>query len=396
MRIKTFFQNIILLSFAIVFALVILELALRIISYDDTSRIERAQKSLKRDNEFTFYEYDRVLGWKNRPLSEGYFEMPDSRTYVKISSKGLRDKEYPYKKEPGTFRILVLGDSFAWGYGVEQDEIFSERLENMLGQDYEVLNAGITGYGTDQELLFFEKEGFKYDPDIVLVAFASNDFMSDNRTKQLGYYPKPFFIMENDKLKLTNIPLPELKGDKWKALEEKRSSDLRRQSTLPDSDRKSLKKFLKKHTRTYPFISRLIKNLKYSFLRKVKSYPTTSKLLNKLRSTSECGTKELNTTKAMFLRMKKRTDLMGSKLVVFIIPYKCALEKLPNPFIDEFIRFFKANNIPCIYPYRSYLDRFQKNEKLYLDYDDHWNRNGHALAAEEIHLFLKKERLLNK
>ena len=162
MKIKIFLQNSLLLSCSLVFVLIVLEIVLRILLYKQDDIFLKKQRSLRRDSEFVFYKYDRFLGWKNKPLSEGYFTMPDSTTFVKINSKGLRDKEYQYDKQRGVFRILVLGDSFTWGYGVELKEIFTERLENMLGKNVEVLNAGVTGYGTDQEMLFLEQEGLKY------------------------------------------------------------------------------------------------------------------------------------------------------------------------------------------------------------------------------------------
>ncbi|NQT22105.1 MAG: SGNH/GDSL hydrolase family protein [Candidatus Omnitrophica bacterium] len=395
MKIRNILQNILMLGFSLIFALVVLEIALRIIPRGEDRRMEREQKSLRRDNEYAFYEYDRVLGWKNKPLAEGKFRMPDSTTYVKINSKGLRDEEYPYEKSPDKVRILVLGDSFVWGYGVEKEEIFTERLETMLGPKFESLNAGVSGYGTDQELLFLENEGIKYKPDIILLAFASNDFMFDNRKDKLGYYPKPLFIMKDDTLELTNVPLPDLKRDKWKALEEQRSKELERVSLSQKSPRKKgIKGFLKSHTRTYPFLSRAIKNLKYSLLRKMKSCPVTAKAIGKLRSSSDGGSEELDVTKAILLRMNNLANKIGAKLVIFIIPYKCALEKLPNPYIAEFIEFFKENDIPSNYPYESYLGKIQKGEKLYLNYDDHWNPAGHQLAAEEIYLFLKKKNLV--
>ena len=218
MKLRHIFQNVLLLGCSIFFVLVGLELFLRISAHVVEKAHLDEQKTLRHGNEFIFYEYDRYLGWKNKPLAEGSLTMPASTTMVKINSKGLRDKEYSYEKPAGTTRILVLGDSFTWGYGVETDDIFTEQLETMFDGSVDVINAGVTGYGTDQELLFLEREGIKYSPDVVVVALASNDFMFDNLHNRHGYYPKPFFTMENGQLTATNVPLPELGGDGWEGL----------------------------------------------------------------------------------------------------------------------------------------------------------------------------------
>ncbi|MGB0578792.1 MAG: SGNH/GDSL hydrolase family protein, partial [Limisphaerales bacterium] len=113
-----------------------------------------------------------------------------------INSKGLRDREYPYEKTPGTKRILVLGDSYTWGYGVGNNERFTDFLEQQL-EECEVLNSGVSGYGTDQEYLWFRSEGVKYQPDLVILAFfVLNDPMNNVSAVQYGL-SKPLFLDTN-------------------------------------------------------------------------------------------------------------------------------------------------------------------------------------------------------
>ena len=110
-----------------------------------------------------FWKYDSLLGWVHEPGQEGIFETEKFRTAVRINDKGLRDRAHTYERQNDTKRILVLGDSFAWGYGIEESERFSQLLEKSLG--LEVINAGVSGYSTDQELLWYENEGIKYETD---------------------------------------------------------------------------------------------------------------------------------------------------------------------------------------------------------------------------------------
>ena len=151
------------------------------------------------------YLFDERLGWRNIPN----WKATTFGHALSINSKGLRDREYPYQKPPGTMRILVLGDSYAWGYGVADDQVFSKVLEakfEKTGSYIEVLNSGVSGWGTDQEYLFLVDEGLKYAPDLVVLAFfVLNDL--DNNVSSMHYSVyKPVFL--NLDLELANVPVP--------------------------------------------------------------------------------------------------------------------------------------------------------------------------------------------
>ncbi len=93
------------------------------------------------------YRYDATLGWFPQAGAEKSFT--GSRTVrVRHNALGFRDHEYAEKRKP---RIAFLGDSFVWGYDAEADERFTERLQGRL-PEVEVLNLGVSGYGTDQDI----------------------------------------------------------------------------------------------------------------------------------------------------------------------------------------------------------------------------------------------------
>ncbi len=166
------------------------------------------QRPLKDPDRRIFWAHDPLYGWHHRPGQHGFFEVGGVKTEVRINSRGLRDREYPYQRVAGRRRILVAGDSFAWGYGVEQDQAFSERMEASLS-GVEVINAGVPGFSTDQELLWLREEGVKYRPDLVVLLLAGNDEEMNRRRVAFLVYPKPYFTLSADRrLELRNVPVP--------------------------------------------------------------------------------------------------------------------------------------------------------------------------------------------
>ena len=118
---------------------------------------------------------DPLLGYRH-PASADYLL---GANRVRLNSHGLRDDEVPYTSPGDEKRILVLGDSVTFGWGVSQGESFSDRLEVLLrertGQGWQVINAGVNGYNTRQEADFLRIEGMRYSPDYLLLVYVSND-----------------------------------------------------------------------------------------------------------------------------------------------------------------------------------------------------------------------------
>lgn len=157
-----------------------------------------------------FVRYDPELGWANREGASGpYQPHPDfPAVMVQINGQGIRGRPFPEQKPEGAKRIMILGDSNTFGYGVKEEDRFSDLLSNRLLHSYESLNFGVFGYGTDQEALLFEKKGILYQPDIVVLGFSAGD-LSDNMNSINVGYNKPFFKIEGNRLVLHNTPVPE-------------------------------------------------------------------------------------------------------------------------------------------------------------------------------------------
>jgi hypothetical protein len=125
-----------------------------------------------------------------RPHATFHHTSRDGTWEFVTNGRGFRDtREFAYDKPPGTVRVLALGDSHTQGYEARQDHVFSAVLERYLrhrGVQAEVLNTGVSGFGTAEELLFLEAEGARYHPDYVVLALYANDYMDNVKSGLFG------------------------------------------------------------------------------------------------------------------------------------------------------------------------------------------------------------------
>jgi lysophospholipase L1-like esterase len=108
-------------------------------------------------------------------------------SYFRTNARGWKDREHTLAKPETTFRIVVLGDSYTYGV-VPMDQQYTTRVEAMLRErgwpQCEVISIGVSGWGTDQALEALVSEGLRYQPDLVIYQFCSNDLLEN-------LYPEP-------------------------------------------------------------------------------------------------------------------------------------------------------------------------------------------------------------
>jgi lysophospholipase L1-like esterase len=122
------------------------------------------------------YRYDPEIRYVLAPSQKGWID----DGFLTINSLGFRGPEVDVPKPEGRFRIVVLGDSVTLGWGVADDETYSVQFQQMLRQrfpnrDVDVVNLGVSGYDTRQEVALLKRNVSRLQPDLVLVGFYSND-----------------------------------------------------------------------------------------------------------------------------------------------------------------------------------------------------------------------------
>ncbi len=156
----------------------------------------------------SFYVTDRFRGAALRPGAEGWHRR-EGEAYVRINSAGLRDREHARPKPPGSFRIAVLGDSYAEAMQVDASQAFWAVAERELaacpalaGRAVEVINFGVSGYGTAQELETLRHAVWAYEPDVVVLAFVSVNDVRNNLRELEGDPLRPYYVMRDGALVL--------------------------------------------------------------------------------------------------------------------------------------------------------------------------------------------------
>ncbi len=153
---------------------------------------------------------DEITGYSLRPGAEGWYR-EEGESYVRVGRDGFRDYGHEKEKSPGTFRVAMLGDSFTVAWEVPTARTFTAVAEQSLrscrhlpASQVEVLNFGVGGHGTAQELLTLRHRVWEYEPDFVVVAvYTANDV--HNNSRMLEDEPlRPYFVRSNGDLELDN------------------------------------------------------------------------------------------------------------------------------------------------------------------------------------------------
>lgn len=174
-RLKRWLQNLALMGGVFLFCFLILEVVLRIAGYGNVE----------------IYAADPQLFWKLKPNQDCYTKIDHKPVHV--NSRGTRGPEFDVPKPAGTLRILSLGDSKTFGWGLSEAETYSSLVEKML-QEYvgparrvEVINAGVNAWSYGQMQVYVREYGLKYQPDILVLGDA-------NLWTQFGDNNSPEFV----------------------------------------------------------------------------------------------------------------------------------------------------------------------------------------------------------
>jgi GDSL-like lipase/acylhydrolase family protein len=298
---------------------------------------------------------------------------PQFKTWIRTNSWGMRDRPHGLEKPEGTFRILVLGDSFMEAVQVDFEQSLPSLLETELvertGRTIEVINAGVSGWGTDDELTYLERYGLRFSPDLVLIAMTLHNDVSDNL--ELEYHDfRHGRIVERPREEFSRLGWPLIR----------------------------LREYIANHMHLYSVYSRL-KTLRRS---QVGVQALNSHVISLIRrQPDERKTAGWEMTRQLMDETREVARAAGAHTAVFLIPL--FIQASPER-LDSFLssQGLKPSDIELDQPQRlmaewgaraavevidlapDFRAAYAKGASLYLVDDGHWNRAGHALAAEIV------------
>ncbi len=367
MKIKRILQNLLLLFASLMLALVLIEAGVRL------AKTELHPPKL-------FISQTEGVPYKLRPNFHGY---TTTGIQLDINSMGLRDKDYQLQQGQNTFRIVVLGDSVTMGQAVRQEDTYPKQLEAMFaaekGNDgksnanntrlnVEVINAGVSGYGTNEEMLFLKETAIKYNPDMVIISFALNDIVS--------------------------VPLVF------------RSKDIKTRIIL------KVKDFVKYNFWSYNYLLVKIGTLKYNIRNIILGKPgnTTANAINEEDYTPKSAV--WNFTYEAMKEVKAAADANNAKLVIAILPelrffnnttpqaYQYA--RLHESISEQFKLVRKESGSGAsragveVIDLTPALSNYTRQELTVSETDAHPNKKGNEVIAKAIKEFLDRKGLIKK
>lgn len=298
-----------------------------------------------------YMKYDKDIGWTAEPGTTKHHK----NTYLgfdvtyQINNNGFRGPSYDEHKPTGIYRVMVLGDSNGFGWGISEDKHFAAIINSKL-KNVQVVNLSLSGYGTDQEYLRFLKEGIAYKPDLVIVQVTPNDF-DEIQYSFFNQKPKPQFLVTNEgALKLVNVPVLPV-GEKCKEFYDN-------SFPLPFKD------WLGWHSYSYNYFNEKYFSLKRKFLN------SHSAELNQ----ETFSNKSAILFNKIISELKNRLDEIGAKGLIV----HSSKDLNDNNYLVN-------SSLPSLNLYPKFANhaRGTSTELIYKD-GVHWNEEGHRIVAEEL------------
>ena len=384
---RVLLRNLLLASLSCVFALVLAEMALRFGAHRIVGDGEWVEVGTVFDLDDPPVGFSLVPGSTRLSVKGGAYVIRD-----RISRQGLRDVLHPERKLPGSERVLVLGDSFMYGDGVEMDESMPRRLAAMI-PGTEFINAGVRAWNLDQEYLYYKERGRVWKPDIVLLAFFINDLIRD----------PAYEVVEG----------PEGLPVEYRRTAEARERDWRER---PQGLRGGVSSWLRRHSVLYAVVRPRLENLARHGFRGVAEAKTAGRPpkipylpIFRVHDPKSPAPPEWLRAYRVLDELKRLVSADGARFAVILVPAPWQLseeawsgwlgwlELDPGLYsrrepVEMAASWCEKSATPCL----DLLDAFtgRDREGLYLAQDFHWTGEGHQVAAEAVKRWLTARGLL--
>ncbi len=360
--------------------------------------------------------FDPVLGWRMQP---GTYRIKPEHTFEKINfyfnSLGIRNKDISIHENKEVQRIIVLGDSYTFGFAVKFEELFTTKLESILtkntNHNYEVINAGIPQYGNAQELLMMkELKDHGIVGNIYLLMMFTNDILDNLRMSEYGDLSvnprQPGFVIDESGHLELRYPPQEYAPPK-KEIHNINNNETTRKRENFFNKFESIG-FLKERVGTFlqtkPALIKLISNLGFDI-----RFERMPGIMNAWYR-QEILDAGVPLTKALISEMKKETESVNAKLFIVLIPSTIQVKinifapLLKSNFPDSKMvmdwshdperpqRIISGICKDLDVPYLDLLPvlRANNDKQLFIHGDWHFTAIGHTVVAQGLAKYLEE------
>jgi hypothetical protein len=307
-----------------------------------------------------FCRFDPLLGWLPMANLTGLHAHRGGTSRVHQNQFGLRGPDGMQRdRRDGRRRVLVLGDSYVWGFGADQDKLFSAPEVHQTQQ--ELLNFGVSGYGTDQEYLYYLNRGTRFCVDEVVVAVTPyNDVVNNLTSRQYGY-AKPYFTLEGETLLLHTNHI-------W------------------NNFLRDVRRFLYRHSCLFSFLDEAIRGLR-GRSKDPGGIAEPKVAVLSPGNVSERDRQGVVLTVAILKKLRDAAQAQGAKFSVVFIPYKPHIlcgSPSNHPLVPLVAEELTKAGIDYVEPYQQFLEATLAGGSLFNESDHHFGPAGHALFARVL------------
>lgn len=306
---------------------------------------------------------DSNLIYRLPPNAYGAYGKQEGEWYMEVrtNSHGLRDREVLYDRTPGIYRILGLGDSMTFAEGAELEEIYYKRLEKSLSRKLpvEVINAAVRGWGPDQQVAFFDKDGYRYHPDATIIAFSSGNDFEDTLHGNL-------YRIENGEAVHQPVSV-------------KTSTKYRYYSQQHRIQRLPLYGWMMSHSHLANLLRQAYPRLaiRRIYRRRTDNKPNFGKLSN--REEKQAWVLVRGIYEHLFNEREKT-----GRLFVVLIPSYNEVEMGASSRIEQMMQLCREWNIPFLNLLPSLHSQVSRIDQLYYPKDQHFTLAGHNWVAQHL------------
>lgn len=301
------------------------------------------------------HTYSESMGWE--PRAGARFAVRGA--HASINAAGYRGRPLGAARRPGLARVVMLGDSVAFGYGVADDETFASALDRDTRR-FEVANLAVPGYGVDQSLLRYARVGAVLDAQVVVLNLCVDNDLADIMLPVFlydGRHPKPWFELSHGRLVLHD-------------------------AHLRLGRRARIGMWLRERSHLYRRVARPA------------AAPATRGSGGEHWSTRRARATENRTAAvrlmaALIGRLRSSVREAGGRFILAVHPNKAAYGRMEN-WVERLLRRPELAGVPVVDVAAAYRRAGLDFTAVALDGIGHLNPRGHALAARELRLALEQ------